>query len=414
MGSHTTRTYTVTWFDKIGDIDERAWNALAEPLPTPILEWEWLRQMEISQSICPATGWTPAHLTIWSGTTLVAAAPLYVKGHSAGEFVYDYAWADVSRQLGMRYYPKLVGMSPATPSVGYRFLLAPDEDEDALHELMLAEIERFCERNRLSGCSFNFVDPEWQAGLVRRGYTSWTHQSYEWHNRGFGTFDDYLGVFNKNQRRNIKRERASMEEQGIILKPIRGEEIPKSYLPVMYQFYDRTNAQFGPWAARFLTKEFFHGLADRFRHRLLFVAAYRDRHPDRPIGMSFLLAKGDQLIGRYWGTSGSTENLYFNTCYYRPIEWAIENGVRTFDPGAGSPLKIRRGFEAVHNYSLHHFLDRRMQKVMDAYIGEINEMEQEQIDAMNARLPFAKGRSLLDSTSEGEMPPAAEPSGEEQ
>lgn len=414
MRSQNTGNYTLTWFDKISDIDEGAWDALADRLATPILDWEWLRQMEVSGSMCPATGWTPAHLTVWSGRSLVAAAPLYIKTHSSGEFVYDYAWADVARQLGVRYYPKLVGMSPATPSVGYRFLVAPGLDEEELTEVMLAEIDRFCEQHRLSGCGFNFVDPAWRERLLRRGYASWTHQSYEWRNRGFRTFDDYLSVFNKNQRRNIKRERASMEEQGIVLRALRGEEIPPSYLPIMYQFYDRTNAQFGPWAARFLTKQFFHGLAERFRDRLLFIAAYRERSLERPIGMSFLLAKGDQIVGRYWGSSLDASNLYFNTCYYQPIAWAIENGISSFDPGAGSPLKIRRGFEAVENYSLHRFLDPRMQKVMQTYIGEINQMEQGQIDSMNAGLPFAKGRMTLDSPEGGGMaPPAgAQPHGE--
>ncbi len=392
MGAQHRSDYRTVWFDHISEIDESAWDSLAEPLPTPILDWEWLRQMEVSGSIAPANGWTPCHLTVWSGGDLVAAAPLYIKSHSAGEFVYDYAWADVARQLGLRYYPKLVGMSPATPSVGYRFLIAPGTDEEEMTGLMLAEIERLCEHRRLSGCGFNFVDPAWKSRVEAGGYVAWRHQCYEWHNRGFGAFDDYLALFNKNQRRNIKRERRSVDERGVTFKALRGEEIPKSYFPTMYQFYDRTNAQFGPWAARFLTRDFFLGLCERFRDRLVFMAAYEERHPDRPIGMSFMLTKGERLIGRYWGCTAEIDNLYFNTCYYRPIEWAIANGITSFDPGAGSPLKIRRGFEAIENFSLHRFADSRLQKVMARYIDEINSMEQQQIDAMNDALPFAKDR----------------------
>ncbi len=377
------------WHTTILDIEEAAWDKLTEPLSTPILDWEWLRQMEISGSTVPATGWIPSHLTVWQDDALVAAAPLYIKSHSAGEFVYDYAWADVARQLGVRYYPKLVGMSPATPSVGYRFLIRPDLDQSELTGHMLDEIDEFCKRKKLSNVGFNFVDSDWAEIVLRTGrYNKWKHQSYEWRNKNYSTFDDYLAAFNKNQRRNIRRERRSAEEQGLVLKAHHGDQIPDSYFPLMYRFYDLTNNQFGPWAARFLTKEFFLGLADRFRDRLLFMAAYADGDMDTPIAMSFLLTKQDQLIGRYWGTTAHYNNLHFNTCYYAPIEWAIDHDIKIFDPGAGSPHKLRRGFEAVHNYSLHRFFDKDMKRVMDNYIDEINRMEQEQIDSMNESVPF--------------------------
>jgi hypothetical protein len=122
------------------------------------------------------------------------------------------------------------------------------------------------------------------------------------------------------------------------------------------------------------------------------MAAYQEGREDDPIAMSFLITKGEQLIGRFWGTTANYDNLHFNTCYYGPIEWAIEHGVKSFDPGAGSPHKLRRGFEAVHNFSLHRFFDNEMQKIMDNYIDEINRMEQEQIDAMNDAVPFVEER----------------------
>ena len=157
------------WKQQLSEIPREAWDALAVPLETPVLEWEWLRQMEISGSMRPETGWLPCHLTMWSGSDLVAAAPLYIKGHSAGEFVWDYVWADVAGQLGIRYYPKLVGMSPATPVPGYRFLIAPGSDEESLTGLMLERIEELCRANNLSGVSFNYVDPAWKPQLEAVG-----------------------------------------------------------------------------------------------------------------------------------------------------------------------------------------------------------------------------------------------------
>ncbi len=380
---------TLKWISGMHEVDRAAWNALAEPLETPLLEWDWLAQMEQSGSITPETGWLPLHLTAWRDRQLVAAAPLYIKGHSSGEFVWDHVWADVAAQLGVRYYPKMIGMSPATPVVGYRFLVAPGEDEPAVTGAMLEQIEQLCRKNNVSGCGFNFVDPEWGQLVEGLGYTAWRHQSYRWINEGFETFDDYLARFDKNQRRNIRRERASVEEAGVSLRPLTGEEIPDSYFPLMYRYYVNTNEQFGPWAARFLTRRFFLGLAGRYRHRLLFVAAC-ERGSAEPIALSLLITKGSQLLGRYWGASRFVRNLHFDACYYAPIEWAIKRGVRWFDPGAGSPHKIRRGFQAVANHSLHRFYDEDMRRVMDKHIRRINSMEQEEIDGLNEGLPFAR------------------------
>lgn len=380
---------TLKWISGMHEVDRAAWNALAEPLETPLLEWEWLHQMELSGSITPDTGWMPLHLTAWRDRQLVAAAPLYIKGHSSGEFVWDHVWADVAQQLGVRYYPKMIGMSPATPVVGYRFLVAPGEDEALLTEVMLAQVEQLCRKNSISGCGFNFVDPAWKDLVEGLGYTAWRHQSYAWVNEGFSSFDDYLARFDKNQRRNIKRERASVQEGGVSLKPLAGEEIPDSYFPLMYRFYANTNEQFGPWAARFLTRRFFLGLAGEYRHRLLFIAAY-ERGSSEPMAMSFLITKGRQLLGRYWGASRFVSNLHFDACYYTPIEWAIRRGVQWFDPGAGSHHKIRRGFQAVANHSLHCFYDESMRQVMEKHIRRINRMEQQEIDGLNQGLPFAE------------------------
>ena len=133
------------WLERIEDVPPGAWNALALPLATPFLEWQWLRHLETSGSAIPQAGWLPRHLTVWRQGTLIAAAPLYIKGHSQGEFVFDHQWADLAQRLGIRYYPKLLGMTPFTPAEGYRFLIAPGEDEAELTAAMLTEIDRFAQ-----------------------------------------------------------------------------------------------------------------------------------------------------------------------------------------------------------------------------------------------------------------------------
>jgi predicted N-acyltransferase len=391
--------YTFRWLENISAIDESAWNELAKPLATPFLEWQWLHLMEASGSTTAKTGWMPHHLTVWSGRALVAAAPLYIKGHSAGEFVFDNVWADVALQLGIDYYPKLVGMSPFTPIAGYRFLMAPGVNEERLTELMIREIDGLCERFRLSGCSFLFTDPFWRNQLSRYQFSSWMHQSYIWQNNGYLTFEDYLLQFNSNQRRNIKRERNFMEKQGITLKVYAGDQIPREFIPRMYTFYAKTNDKFGPWSCKYLNYSFFNGLYDHYRHRLVLVAAFDNRdRPELPQGLSLLVTKGDRIYGRYWGCSRNMNALHFNACYYSPIEWAIAQGLNSFDPGAGGSHKIRRGFSAIPNYSLHRFSDRRLRQIMQKHIDQINLLEQDHIDSLNRQLPFSNHSDLSRSS----------------
>lgn len=383
-------SYRIEWTSSISDIDRLAWDALAVPLDTPLLEYDWLRLLEESGSVKAETGWLPIHLTVWSGDRLVGAAPLYLKGHSSGEFVFDHAWADVAQRMGIRYYPKLVGMSPFSPVIGYRFLIAPEEDEERITDRMIQAIDRFCLHNRLSGCSFLFVDPGWGARMADHGFIRWRHHSYAWKNPGYHTFNDYLAVFNSNQRRNIKRERRSMKTQRIRIQPLSGEQIPHRFFPLMYSYYAATNDQYGPWGCKFLTEPFFEGLHDHYRHRILLMAAFDgDAINDLPLGMSFLLKKNDRLYGRYWGSSRMINHLHFNACYYSPIAWAIENDIRLFDPGAGSPHKVRRGFEALANHSLHRFYEPQLSQIMQTHIDEINRLEQDQIDDLNELLPLA-------------------------
>ena len=195
------------------------------PLKTPFLEWEWLNTLETSGSVTAETGWLPTHLTVWRGSALIGAAPLYVKGHSYGEFVFDNQWAELAQRMGIRYYPKLVGMSPITPAEGYRFGIDPGEDEATITELMVRAIDEFCVQHRLSGCNFLYVDPEWRSQMQAYGYSIWINHNYVWQNQEHQNFDDYLGSFNANQRRNIKRERKSVRAGGLDLTTVTGDQI---------------------------------------------------------------------------------------------------------------------------------------------------------------------------------------------
>lgn len=375
------------------EVPKDQWDAFAQPLKTPFFEWDWLNNMETSGSASGRAGWLPQHLTAWRGGQLIAAAPLYIKSHSYGEFVFDHQWADVADRLGIEYYPKLLGMSPFTPAEGYRFLIAPGEDEDRLTGLMVKEIDTFCDRHQISGCNFLYVDPQWRPIIERHGFRGWLHHSYIWENQGYQTFDDYLAAFNANQRRNIKRERKAVGKAGLEVRTVTGDEIPKALFSQMYHFYENTCDKFGWWGSKYLTKRFFEQLHHDFRHRVVFVAAYSELDDRSPVGMSFCLTKGDRLYGRYWGSHQEIDCLHFDACYYTPIEWAIANGVNTFDPGAGGRHKKRRGFPARPNYSMHRFYNNKLSQIFASYIDRVNQMEQLEMDRINEDLPYSKSNS---------------------
>ncbi|MFP4377246.1 MAG: peptidogalycan biosysnthesis protein, partial [Spirochaetales bacterium] len=306
----------VQWIDGMREVDRSSWNRLADQYESPLMDWEWLSILEESGSVTEREGWIPQHLLYYENGTLVGAAPLYVKTHSVGEFVFDYAWAEVAQQLGASYYPKLVAMSPLTPAIGYRFLIDQKADVQNVLRSMLEEIDRFVRANQLQSFSILWPEPDFERAVRNASeltFTPWQHQHFRWENESFTTFDDYLAVFKKNQRRNIKRERRSMEDQGIRLETIFASEAPASFARSMFRYYSNTNDQFGMWAARYLTPDFFEMIKDGPGHRVVYSAAFEQRS-ESPIGMSMLLYKPDRLIGRYWGAERFVDNLHFNLC----------------------------------------------------------------------------------------------------
>jgi hypothetical protein len=380
-------SYAVRWVSQISEIEKSEWQKLALQTGYPFMEWDFLRAMEDSGSISPRTGWIPHHLTLQQKGRLAAALPLYIKVNSRAEFVFDYVWADAADQLGIAYYPKMVGMCPATPVGGYSILVSPELDEQETAARMVQELDTFCRENGICSLQFNFIDDHWADILCRESFTPWIHQGYLWENTNFKTFDDYLAVFRKNQRKNIRKERAQLSTHNMHIEMQLGDEVPPHYYERMYDFYKGTNDKFGPWAAEYLNRRFFMELMDGAAEHLLFASAFTPQSKE-PVAMSLLLRSDSFLAGRYWGTSYEYKDLHFNACYYAPIEWAIENGIRLFDPGMGSHHKIRRGFKAVAQKSLHKFYDDRMDVIFRSNIDVFNQAALREIEVLNEALPL--------------------------
>jgi len=369
----------------LAEIPQLQWEELTAGLDTPVFDWAWLNLLETAGGLDAKHGWTPLHLALWRGAELVAAAPLYGRDHSWGDFVYDFAFADAAPRFGAQWYPKLVGMCPATPSVGWKVFVRSGEDVAALESRWFEEAENLGKKIGAASLQANFTDPRWSDSL-EGPWRRWSHQNFLWTNQDYKDFDGYLGSFDKNQRRNIKRERQSLADQGLTMKVVSGEEIPEEWFGLMGQLYDKTNDQFGPWAARFLEAPFFAALGT-IRPLLSFSATFQKNDP-LPVALGFLLGKNGRFVGRYWGEREHYPDQYFNVCYYGPIEETIRRGWRDFDPGAGSELKVRRGFRSDRNVSLHRFFDKAADRMFSSNIERMNRQEEARIAALNQAVPF--------------------------
>jgi predicted N-acyltransferase len=390
---------TARWHRAMADIPEAQWHALVSAEPLPFYSWSWLVGLERSGSVVPRQGWQPCHLGLWQGDQLIAAAPLYLKGHSYGEFVFDQSFAQLAAQLGQRYYPKLLGMSPVSPVVGYRFFTAPGEDAAALTALMLELIDAFCQEHQIFSCNFLYVDPAWQPLAEAAGCATWLNQQSLWSNQGYGDFNAYLASFNANQRRNIKRERKAVQAAGLQVTPLVGEDISAALITRMHGFYEQHCARWGPWGSKYLTEAFFDHAAAELRQHLVLFSAHRG-DPEQPVAMSLCVHTESHLWGRYWGSDEEIENLHFEVCYYAPIEWAISRRIQQFDPGAGGSHKRRRGFLARPHASLHRWYHPRFDAIVRRWLPEANAEQLQEIEAINAELPFtAKPPVLTESAA---------------
>jgi predicted N-acyltransferase len=355
--------------------------------PLPFYSWAWLQALESSGSIVPSQGWQACHLGLWRGDTLVAMAPLYLKGHSYGEFIFDQSFAQLAGQLGLLYYPKLVGMSPVSPVEGYRFLIALGEDRQALTSELFRQIEAFCKHNRLLSCNLLYVDPAFAKEAQECGWLLWLNEQSEWTNPGFATFEDYLASFNANQRRNIRRERQAVAAAGLLVTPLVGHAIPTHLLERMHRFYAQHCSRWGSWGSKYLTAEFFVEASNHLRSNLVLFSAHRG-DPLSPVAMSFCVQNGQQLWGRYWGSDVDVNHLHFEVCYYSPLEWAIDNRIQSFDPGAGGQHKKRRGFLAKPRHSMHRWFEPRFAAILQDWLPQANQQMEAEIKAVNADLPF--------------------------
>lgn len=345
--------------NSITDIDATAWDALL-PRNQPFVQHGFLAALEVSGSASPESGWQPRHLLLHDEQgALAAAAPLYAKAHSYGEFVFDFAWANAYRQLGMAYYPKLVNGVPFTPVAGPR-LLARDDTARAHLARALAAL---ADGDSYSSLHTLFATVEDREALVAARAVLRRDCHYQWYNRGYRRFDDFLAALSSKRRKEIKRERRRMTDAEVRVVVKRPEEIDAELWATLYAFYARTYAMRGQ--APYFTPAFFDELHARMADQVLYFVAY---HSDVPVGMAFMLFDDTTLYGRHWGCLDDYHSLHFETCYYAGIDYCIAHGLTCFDAGAQGEHKIRRGFEPVATYSAHVMAEPRLASAVADFV----------------------------------------------
>jgi predicted N-acyltransferase len=366
--------YTLEVLSRVSEVPKETWDACVGESGSPFVEHTWLDCFE--QAGCVggdeddhAGAWTPAHLALRQGDALVALAPAYFKTNSEGEFVFDWAWADLARRMGIRYYPKLLVASPFSPVTGERVLVAPGRDRDEAILAMAGAVRSVAEEAKLSSAHALFLHDEEARLWERAGYSRRSSVQYHWFNEGYRSFDDWIATFKSKKKNQLRREAAQPQKDGVRIETIAPDRITPELTAAMYRFYRSTVDKF-VWGRRYLNRRFFDLVVERFRDRLAWVVAFQD---DEPIAGAFNVQKGDRLYGRYWGSKRELPFLHFNVCYYHGIRHCIERGLRAFEPGAGGEHKLARGFRPTTMHSVHWVENPRFRHVVDEFLGRERE-----------------------------------------
>ncbi len=380
----STTKFVVAYLSGIDQVSGVEWNSITGT-SYPFMRHEFLCALESSDSVCPEAGWQPHHLVVYQAEQLVAVMPLYVKTHSYGEFVFDWAWADAFQRHGFEYYPKLLTAIPFTPATGPRLCVIDETQRHIITQLVINDIKELLDNEDYSSWHLLFPETKELEQYSEFKLSKRTGCQYHWMNHDYQEFDDFLARLSSRKRKNIKRERRRVTEQGIQLKRITGINITSQQLFDFYTFYQATyykRARRG-----YLTFEFFEQIHKLMPEQLMLVMAYVEQ---QPIAAALCFQGNDTLYGRYWGCLEEFECLHFEACYYQGIEYCIEQKIRKFDPGAQGEHKISRGFEPTNTYSLHWIAHPGFRAAIDNFLEQEARGIDDYMEQAARLLPFKK------------------------
>jgi hypothetical protein len=377
-GNYVTRV-----FDGMDAIAPGLWDDLLEQqaVPTPFMCHAYLSAMSRSGSATPDTGWTLHLISLWQGDTLAAACPVYLKTHSRGEYVFDWAWAEAYERHGLAYYPKALVAPPFTPVPGTRLLAVDDTARDALVQALLA----WCEAQQLPSLHILFADAPDNAACARAGLLQRHQVQFHWQNEGWSAFEAFLSSLNQEKRKKIRQERRKVRDAGITFRALEGKDITPSDWDFVQRCYQQTYWEHGN--PPYLQPGFFERMRQQMPDNwLLFVG----EHAGQPMAMSLIgLQRGadgqaEVAYGRYWGALARVDCLHFEACYYQPIEWCIQHQWHRFEGGAQGEHKLARALMPVATSSAHWLshpdfaeaVGRFLSREQEGIANYVNELEQ--------------------------------------
>ncbi len=358
----TGKSLKAQWLTSIDQIDPARWNPLAGDYP--FICHEFLAALEQSGAATPATGWSPHHLLISEGERLVAAAPIYLKSHSWGEFVFDFAWARAWEARGLNYYPKLLLAIPFTPATGPRLLCAATDAGPPLYDAALRAISTLAAARGWSSAHALFIDEGLRREAERAGWLLRRDCHFQWHNHDYGDFEAFLATFASDKRKKVHRERRRIAEQGISFLTLHGAELTPAQLSSVYAFHAATFERHGHLP--YVNPRFFRMIARSMGERFIVKLAMR---AGEPVACALFFRSRDTLYGRYWGADADYHSLHFETCYYQGIEYCIEQGLKRFEPGTQGEHKLARGFEPTLTWSAHWIGDPALRQAVASYLA---------------------------------------------
>lgn len=353
---------TVQVVGGIGKVSAAAWDACFGD-GDPFVSHAFISALERSGSAAPAAGWAPAHLTATVDGRLAGAAPLYVKSHSYGEYVFDHAWAAAFERAGGRYYPKLQACVPFTPVPGPRLAVAPGAPRE-IAGLLADALAGLAEANRFSSAHVTFADEADMATLLAAGWLERRGLQYHWFNRGYGCFDDFLAGLSSRKRKQIRRERREAAESGIVVRALTGDDLTPAHWDAFHHLYMRTAER--KWGGGYLTRSFFRLLGETMADKVLLVMC-EDR--GEWVAGALNLIGRDALYGRNWGADGGVPFLHFEACYYQAIDFAIAHGLSRVEAGAQGEHKLQRGYEPVPTFSAHWIVDPGLRRAIADFLA---------------------------------------------
>lgn len=364
--------------EDISVIDAAAWDRLFDHYP--FTRHAFLHALEASGSVGGKSGWRPLHIVAYHGDSLVLAMPGYLKYHSYGEYVFDWSWADAYQRHGLEYYPKYINAIPFTPATGPRIGCVGN---DYLAPLQ-SYLKTLLEERQLSGHHLLFPPADSLAPWLENGWVARRGVQFHWYNHDYRDFDDFLAGFTSRKRKSLKRERRRIDEQQLQCETVRGDLASPEQWQRFYECYQMTYLKRSGHGG-YLTKSFFQRIADTMGEQIVLVCA---RHEGDIIACALCFADDENLYGRYWGCLMDFDQLHFELCYYRGIEYCIEHGLRHFDPGAQGEHKIQRGFEPIHTWSLHHLSDLEFHRAVADFCQREAAHNEDYLEAAKELLPF--------------------------